>query len=99
MPCCCQKTYAFCQKVSACDLTTFTDLFTDLANGAYIVSLDFLGSKIEVPIEVEEGNVDAGVFALNENYTYTGQVLNADGAVVPIVVGEESFDCFQFKSY
>lgn len=100
MSCCCQSVYKMCAKVSACGMGGLEQLLTGwLPDGQYTVKLDFLNSSIEVPVIVEAAVVTTGVVALNENYTYTGKVVDAEGAAVPITVEDDSFDCFEFKTY
>lgn len=77
----------------------FKSLFINLPDGAYMVKLDFLNSVIEVPIVVEDGTVQANTVSLNENYSYTGRVVDAEGETVNIVIGETQFECFQFDTY
>lgn len=77
----------------------FESLFSGLDDGAYTVKLDFLNSTIDVPIVVEAGEVEASTVALNENYSYTGKVVDAEGETVNLTMGEASFDCFQFHTF
>ncbi len=101
MSCCCTNTYKFCQPVDSCTGNGFTDMFKALADGVYTVQLDFLDSVIEYTINVASNVVtlNEGVtIILNERFTYTGKVINASGAVVSLIFGGTSYDCFQFDT-
>lgn len=100
---CCISTYNFCKPVNPCDLSTFGDLFKDLPDGTYTVILDFLNSSIMVAIiastteGVKKITLPDG-FALNESYTYTGKIINAQGADVKLTFSNVEYDCFQFST-
>lgn len=89
---CCNNIRKFNEFVTACTPQTFLDLFKDLADGTYSVRLNFLGALIIIPITVAASVVTGTVPALNENYTYTGKVLNAAGETIT------EYDCFEFKT-
>lgn len=101
MSCCCEKQYRFCNSVSVCTTDGFKDLFKNLTDGAYNIKLDFLDKTLVIPITVAGKVVtvtDELVTGLNERYTFTGKVINASGDVVPLTVGEETYDCFEFTT-
>ncbi|MEO7049878.1 MAG: hypothetical protein ABI091_31530 [Ferruginibacter sp.] len=99
MSCCCDKTYKFCKGVGTCNADDFKKMFTGLADGTYTVQLDFLDSKVNITITVATNVVTvADPFILNENYTYTGKVIKADGTTAMLIEDTISYDCFEFTT-
>jgi hypothetical protein len=69
-------------------------------DGVYRMKLDFLSAGIEESASFIATNT--ATFSkdhLNENYTYTGQVIDAAGEVVTFTVDEVEYDCFEFSTY
>jgi len=99
MSCCCQKVYKFCNSVNGCNYEGFTEMFTSLPDGNYNVELEFLNGKHLIGITKSSETIETvGSVVLNENYTYTGKVVDASGSVIPLVVDNVSYDCFQFET-
>jgi hypothetical protein len=98
MSCCCNKTYKFCKKISACSLQNLKALFKNIPNGTYIIELNFLQSVIKIQMVVVGTTFTITGPGLNENYTYTGRVFNSAGQMVPFVVDAVQYDCFQFDT-
>jgi hypothetical protein len=68
-------------------------------DGLYTLELDMLGKVLRVDAQQTVG--DEMVFPvgdLNERFTYTGQVRDAAGDVVPFTVGTAEYDCIQFTT-
>lgn len=99
MSCNCQNVYKFQTPVNGCNSAGFTSMFKSLEDGNYSVELEFLNGRHLVGITKIGNDIETvGSVVLNENYTYTGRVLNAAGAVVPIYVSTVAYDCFQFET-
>lgn len=99
MSCCCNKIYKFCKAVNGCNRDNFAALFAGVPDGNYTIQLDYLNSVVSIEMSISEGVVTfTYAVQLNENFTYTGQLLNESGEVVPIVKEEVSYDCFQFTT-
>ena len=85
--------------MNGCNSDGFKEMFTSLADGNYTVELDFLNGKQLIGITKSGATIETvGSVVLNENYTYTGRVVNASGFVVPIYVSTVPYDCFQFET-
>jgi hypothetical protein len=99
MSCCCTKIYKFCKPVNGCNSESFAALFASVPDGSYIIQLDFLGSVQIIGITITGGVLDfTSSIGLNENFTYTGQLLNGSGVVVPLYFSTVAYDCFQFTT-
>ena len=97
MSCCCTNTYKFCKPVNGCNSASFSALFSGLPDGSYTIQLDYLNSVQNIGITVASGVLTfTSTIVLNENFTYTGQVLNSSGIVVPLTFYTVPYDCFQF---
>jgi hypothetical protein len=74
-------------------------MFSSLPDGNYSVELEFLNGRHLIGITKVGDDIETvGSVVLNENYTYTGRVLDANGVVVPLVVNTVSYSCFQFDT-
>lgn len=98
MSCCCTKVYKFCKPLRGCSASDFANLFKGLAEGTYSVQLDFLSGKQLRMVTVKDSIILVSGGDLNESYTYTGQVFDSGGNVVPLVFETLSYDCFQFET-
>lgn len=85
--------------MNGCNYDGFKEMFSSLADGTYSIELEFLNGKHLIGITKTGATIETvGSVVLNENYTYTGQVLNSSGVVVPLVFETISYDCFQFET-
>jgi hypothetical protein len=99
MSCCCTKIYKFCKPVNGCNSESFAALFASVPDGSYMIQLDFLGSVQTIGITITGGVLAfTSSIGLNENFTYTGQLLNGSGVVVPLYFSTVAYDCFQFTT-
>jgi hypothetical protein len=99
MSCCCTKIYKFCKPVNGCNSESFAALFAGVPDGSYTIQLDFLGSVQSIGITITGGVLAfTSSIGLNENFTYTGQLLNGSGVVVPLYFYSVAYDCFQFTT-
>jgi hypothetical protein len=99
MSCCCTKIYKFCKPVNGCNSESFAALFAGVPAGSYTIQLDFLGSVQTIGISITGGVLAfTSSIGLNENFTYTGQLLNGSGVVVPLYFSTVAYDCFQFTT-
>ena len=99
MSCNCQNVYKFQTPVNGCNTNGFKQMFAGLADGTYSVELEFLNGRHLVGITKLGSDIETvGSVVLNENYTYTGRVLDASGNVVPLYFETVPYDCFQFDT-
>lgn len=99
MPCCCTRVLNLC-SVPVCGVLTFGNAPEGEVPKDFKLVLDFLQTTVTIN-QVSISPTDPFEFdisMLNENFEYTGQVFNEDGDVVPIVIGEDSYDCIKFKT-
>lgn len=103
MSCFCCETIYNLGCFRACDDTFLeTGLFADLTNeGVFALHLNFNGIEVIVSQDVAAG--DEIVFPLsssciNESYTYTAQIYDKDGNIVPLIYGETTYDCIKFQT-
>lgn len=100
MPCCCIKTLNLC-NVAVCGSLVIQQLVDSGGGGDpdYSLVLDYLGLQITITEEQADGeNIHFDVSKLNEGFEYTGQIFNDEGVLIPIVIGENSYDCIKFKT-
>lgn len=102
MPCCCVKTLNLC-RVPVCGILELDQVATaPMSSGVeniYTLVLDFLDTTVTIlAAQIEGQNIKFDIGDLNENFEYTGQIYDADGAKVSIEVGDESYDCIKFKT-
>lgn len=100
MPCCCVKILNLC-NIPVCGVLTL-DQVAGAASGSgetneYKLVLDFLETQVTITETQTEGeDIHFDVSMLNENFQYTGQVLDSEGNVVTI--GDDQYDCIKFKT-
>lgn len=96
MPCCCVRVLNLCNKPVCGELEIDQAAPID---GDYTLLLDYLGMSVPIVQEQTEGeNLKFDVSELNENYQYSGQIIDSDSNVVPIIVGDVEYDCIKFKT-
>ena len=96
---CCENTLNL-GCLNACDAVFNTGIIADaLTAGRWYLILTFGSISITYFIDVKDG--DSVIFTmtnLNENYTYTGQVINPQGEIVNFEVDGIEYDCFEFST-
>lgn len=101
MPCCncCEKTLNL-GCLNACDAVYNTGIVVDaLTEGTYILELTFGSVNIYYSVDVEDGEtVIFTLTNLNENYTYSGQIISPNGEVINIEVDGVEYDCIEFST-
>lgn len=98
MSCCCEKVYQMC-RVPVCDGEDLVLPVIIPADGNYTMQLDFLDHVLQETAGFITTN--AATFSkdlLNENYTYTGRVIDSAGNTVPFTVAGVEYDCFEFTT-
>lgn len=101
MPCCncCEKTLNL-GCLNACDAVYNTGIVVDaLTEGTYILELTFGSVNIYYSVDVEDGEtVIFTLTNLNENYTYSGQIIDPNGKIINIEVDGVEYDCIEFST-
>lgn len=95
MNCCCTNTLDFCRQGICGDGIDF-DILAQVS-GVHTLLIDFLGIQISVLASFEVG--DKIIFPtnlLNENYQYTGNIFDPNGAKILIRKNDIDYDCFKF---
>lgn len=101
MPCCncCEKTLNL-GCLNACNAVYNTDIIADaLTAGTWILELTF--GSISVYYSTYAGKDEKVIFTLtnlNENYTYSGQIISPNGEVINIEVDGIEYDCIEFST-
>jgi len=98
MSCCCTRIVKLCDVILCDDLELVLPI-TIPADGEYMLELEFMTSVVQKFADLTEG--DSATFDkddLNENFTYTGQVKDADGEVLSFDVDGVVYDCFEFTT-
>lgn len=101
MPCCncCQKTLNL-GCLNACNAIYDTGIVVDFFNeGVWVLELTFGSVNIYYSREVfANQNVIFEFTNLNENYTYSGQIINPNGDIVNIEIDGIEYDCIEFST-
>ena len=91
---CCNKIYKYPKAVNTCTQDDFKAIFSFLGNGDYTVLLNFLDSVQVITLNATERVITiTSDYALNENYTYTGRIVDTE-----ILVSNVVYDCFEFTT-
>jgi hypothetical protein len=96
---CCENTLIL-GCLNSCNASFNTGIVVDaLSEGTYILQLSFGSISIYYSTIVFDGfNVNFTLTNLNENYTYTGQIIDPNGEVVKIEVDGIEYDCIEFST-
>ena len=101
MPCCncCEKTLNL-GCLNACGAVYNTGIVVDsITEGTWVLELTFGSVNIYYSVDVLDGEtVIFTLTNLNENYTYTGQIVDPNGNVVKIKVNGIEYDCIEFST-
>ena len=101
MPCCncCEKTLNL-GCLNACGAVYNTGIVVDsITEGTWVLELTFGSVNIYYSVDVLDGEtVIFTLTNLNENYTYTGQIVDPNGNVVKIKVDGIEYDCIEFST-
>lgn len=94
--CCCTNTLNYCDQ-NVCDSVDF-DITAQIA-GTHKLSTEFLGIKltIEETFSIGESLVFP-IDKLNENFQYTVELFDPNGAKIVIHKNDIDYDCFRFKT-
>jgi hypothetical protein len=96
---CCENTLNL-GCLNACDAVYNTGIVVDaLSVGTWILQLSFGSVIIYYSTFVNDGEtVIFTLTNLNENYTYTGQIIDPNGEIVKIEVNNIEYDCIEFST-
>lgn len=101
MPCCncCEKTLNL-GCFNACNFVYNTGIIADaLTAGIWVLELTFGSVNVYYSVDVADGEtVIFTLTNLNENYTYSGQIISPDGEVINIEVDGIEYDCIEFST-
>lgn len=101
MPCCncCEKSLNL-GCFNACNFVYNTGIVVDaLTEGVWVLELTFGSVNVYYSVDVLDGEtVIFTLTNLNENYTYSGQIINPNGEVVNIQVNGIEYDCIEFST-
>lgn len=104
MACCCTKILRLC-PVTTCEgsrLVIPEVYMLPAANGRVTLELDFLDGKVQVSnFQIVNIPYAWNTDGLNENYTFTGRLLDEDGVLITIPDPEDElkpYDCLQFET-
>ena len=101
MPCCncCEKTLNL-GCFNACNFVYNTGIIADaLTAGVWVLELTFGSVNVYYSVDVADGEtVIFTLTNLNENYTYSGQIISPDGEVINIEVDGIEYDCIEFST-
>lgn len=98
MPCCCTRVYAICELI-LCDGEDLVLPIPITVDGTYFLHLDFLDQVIEKEAALSAGdNATFDKDELNEQFTYTGQVLDEAGNVLSFDIDGKTYDCVEFTT-
>lgn len=99
MSCCCNKIKNLCD-VALCGGSIETGVLAAKA-GVYKLVLDFLGVEYTISEEFQiNDELNFPPDGLNENFTFTGKILDPDGDLVSLDDGSGGnvYDCLSFKT-
>lgn len=101
MPCCncCEKTLNL-GCFNACNFVYNTGIVADaLTAGVWVLELTFGSVNVYYSVNVLDGEtVIFTLTNLNENYTYSGQIIDPNGEVINIEVDGIEYDCIEFST-
>lgn len=101
MPCCncCEKTLNL-GCLNACNAIYDTGIVADaITAGTWILELTFGSVNIYYSVDVLDGETVIFTLSnLNENYTYSGQIIDPNGEIVMIEVNGIEYDCIEFST-
>jgi hypothetical protein len=96
---CCENTLIL-GCINSCEAVFDTGIIADaLTEGVWVLQLTFGSISIYYSIDVLDG--ETVIFTLenlNENYTYTGQIIDPSGVIVNIEVNGIEYDCIEFST-
>jgi hypothetical protein len=96
MSCCCSKIKELC-SVQVCEGGLIETGIVAPATGEYKLVLDFLGTEFTITKDfLIDEDLSFPAQGLNENFKYTGKVLDPNGDKLSF--GEELFDCVSFQT-
>lgn len=101
MPCCncCEKSLNL-GCFNACDYIYNTGIVADaLTEGVWVLELTFGSVNVYYSVYAKDG--DTVIFTLtnlNENYTYSGQIIDPNGEIVTLEVDGIEYDCIEFST-
>lgn len=103
MSCCCIKTLNLCDApvcgVLEIEQAVVLESGESGADLDYTLELDYFQSKISITQGQTVGeNIQFDISLLNENFQYTGKILDPFGVPVNISSGGEIYDCIKFKT-
>ena len=94
---CCENTLIL-GCINSCDAVLNTDIIATIA-GVWILELNF--SNVTIYYSFDANMFDTVIFTLenlNENYTYTGQIIDPNGNVVKLFIDGIEYDCIEFST-
>ena len=96
---CCEKTLNL-GCLNACDAVFNTRIIVDTSTqGTWILQLSFGSVSVYYSTTVVDGEaVYFTMTNLNENYTYTGQIIDPSGIIVKVEVDGIEYDCIEFST-
>ena len=96
---CCENTLNL-GCINSCDAVFDTGIVADaLTEGIWVLQLSFGSISVYYSTIVFDGfNVNFTLTNLNENYTYTGQIIDPKGEIVNIVIDGIEYDCIEFST-
>ena len=101
MPCCncCEKSLNL-GCLNACNAIYNTGIVVDaLTEGVWVLELTFGSVNIYYSVDVLDGEtVIFTLTNLNENYTYSGQIIDPNGEIVTLEVDGIEYDCIEFST-
>ena len=96
---CCENTLNL-GCINSCDAVFDTNIIVDsVGAGVWILQLSFGSISIYYSVNVVDG--ETVIFTLNninENYTYTGQIISPAGFVVKVERDGIEYDCIEFST-
>jgi len=101
MPCCncCEKTLNL-GCLNACNAIYNTGIVVELATeGTWVLELSFGSVNVYYSVDVIAGETVIFTLSnLNENYTYSGQIIDPNGEIVNIEIDGIEYDCIEFST-
>lgn len=94
---CCEKTLNL-GCINSCNAELNTGIIATIA-GVWILELNF--SNVTIYYSFNAALFDIVIFTLenlNENYTYTGQIIDPNGNVVKLSIDGIEHDCIEFST-
>jgi hypothetical protein len=96
---CCENTLNL-GCINSCDAVFDTSIVADaLTEGIWVLQLSFGSISIYYSIVVlDSETVIFTMTNLNENYTYTGQIIDPNGEIIKVVRDGIEYDCIEFST-